>query len=585
VKLGFRGRLFFVSVVLVVAAVVSGGVYLEGELRSELETRIEGELERQVHTLLLTVGHHGITLERRRELDAEADKLGATTSARITFIAANGEVVGDSEVPATDLVGLDNHSNRPEVTRALEAGVGRSRRMSATTGEETIYVAVPTDTGAVIRAGTSLRSVDKASGRLVVLLVFAGLIAVGVSVAMSALASQLISRQLRALVENARALSSGAGLRIPVPAGSELTGLAGSLNRLADELENTVNNLASERGRLEAILEGMSEAVIALDADLRIEMVNPAAIELLGVEEPPLGQTLLETVRAPELQDIATNARRGETATTEFELQSRGLRLLATATPDRGGGCILVLHDVTEVRRLERVRRDFVANVSHELRTPIAVVRANVETLLDGGIDDADFARRSLEALMRHAERLSVIIGDLLDISRLEAGRYGLEPQPVDVRKAVNHTMELVADKAADRSVALEIDAAGEVSALADPAALDQVLVNLVDNAVKYNREGGHVKVSFAVVDDNVRIEVADDGPGIEARHRERIFERFYRVDASRSRELGGTGLGLSIVKHLVESLGGQVGCEPAMPRGTRFWLTLPVATAQAATT
>ncbi len=438
-------------------------------------------------------------------------------------------------------------------------------------------MAVPTDSGAIIRTGTSLASVDQATGRLLVLLVFAGLIAVAVSVAMSALASQLISRQLRTLVENARALTSGAGLRVPVPQGSELTGLAGSLNRMADELEETVNRLAEERGRLEAILEGMSEAVIALDSELRIEMVNRAGLKLLGVEATPFGQTLLETVRAPELQDIATNARRGETATTEFELQARNLRLLATATPDRRGGCILVLHDVTEVRHLETVRSDFVANVSHELRTPVAIIRANAETLIAGAKDEPAIAATLFDALHRNAERLASLLDDLLDLSRLEAGQPDDdELEPVPVRVAIEETVASLGVRADARGVTIAIDAPPELSIVGTRHALDQVLVNLIDNAIKYTDQGGHVWVAARAVGDRVRIEIRDDGAGIAPRHRERVFERFYRIDPGRSRALGGTGLGLSIVKHLVENQGGAVGVEPNDPRGTTFWVALP---------
>jgi two-component system phosphate regulon sensor histidine kinase PhoR len=237
----------------------------------------------------------------------------------------------------------------------------------------------------------------------------------------------------------------------------------------------------------------------------------------------------------------------------------------------------LVLHDVTEMRRLEAVRRDFVANVSHELRTPVSVIRANAETLLDGALEDEKRARTFLDALVRNADRLSRILADLLDLSRLEAGRYALDLEPIALSPAVEKVVELVETRAKEKSIAVAIDVAPELAAHADARAFEQVLLNLIDNAVKYTPASGHILVSARRVEELIRVEVTDDGPGIEPRHRARLFERFYRVDPGRSRDVGGTGLGLAIVKHLVESMGGRVGMEPAAgaPHGSTFWVTL----------
>jgi two-component system phosphate regulon sensor histidine kinase PhoR len=251
--------------------------------------------------------------------------------------------------------------------------------------------------------------------------------------------------------------------------------------------------------------------------------------------------------------------------------------VLARATSLRGrGGVVVVMHDVTELRRLETVRRDFVANVSHELRTPVSVIRANAETLLDGGLEDAGRARGFVESLLRHAERLSGLVSDLLDIARIEAGRVNLDPKPLQLADVILRAAQTVEPNAQRKSIAVRSEVLPDLTIVADVRALEHVVLNLLDNAVKYTPAGGHVVVRARTEGRTVRVEVRDDGPGIEPRHRARIFERFYRVDPGRSRDMGGTGLGLSIVKNLTESMGGRVGVEPASPRGSIFWFTLP---------
>jgi two-component system phosphate regulon sensor histidine kinase PhoR len=253
-----------------------------------------------------------------------------------------------------------------------------------------------------------------------------------------------------------------------------------------------------------------------------------------------------------------------------------GVRLVAQVAPTRtGDGAILLVQDVTSMRRLETIRRDFVANVSHELRTPVSIIRANAETLLSGALDDPRFARKMVDAVHRNAERLSRILADLLDLSRLEAGQYRIDLSRVAVPAAIEQALGSVETAAAAKQISISTDVPAGLAAEADAKALDQILVNLIDNAVKYTPAGGHVWVAAWSLGDRVRIEVRDDGAGIAPKDRERIFERFYRVDPGRSREMGGTGLGLSIVKHLVESLQGAIGVDPNRPDGSVFWVEL----------
>lgn len=355
--------------------------------------------------------------------------------------------------------------------------------------------------------------------------------------------------------------------------------LAEWINSLAEDAQRSRSALVHERTLLASVADGLTQGVIAIDGERRIEMLNDAARRMLGVQSSLVGEPLLEFVRVPDLRVLIE---RPEDSSAEVQLPNGPRALIRAARTWGRAGRVLLLEDVTTVRKLESVRRDFVANVSHELRTPVAVIRANAETLLAGAKDDPQMAPKLIDGLHRNAERLARIIADLLDLSRLDAGQYRLEVSTVPVSLVTQQSLSAVEPQAQKRGVTVEVAVPETISVKADPKALDQILVNLIDNGVKYTRAEGHVWVEAREVGDAVRIEVRDDGPGISDKHRERVFERFYRADPSRSREAGGTGLGLSIVKHLVESMGGEVGVEPNAPRGSIFWLRLPSAANQA---
>ncbi len=431
----------------------------------------------------------------------------------------------------------------------------------------------------VALSATAGACVLAASNRLFVAGLGAAIVLV-VGQLMSWMTTELLTRRFGNLVNEVRATSRG-DASADFEAGSRdqtMRRLVGSMAELSDELSHTVDALARERDRFQAVLENMTEAVIAVDAERRITLVNRAAIELLELHSDPVGRPVVEVLRVPGFQKALEAAERGHQASEEFEITaSLTKRVLAHASPRQESvGTVVVMHDVTELRRLETMRRDFVANVSHELRTPVSIIRATAETLDEGAIDDPKHARRFLDALIRNSERLGRLISDLLDISRIEAGEYALETSPVDLQTAAARAIESVASHADERDITLELDLDDELCLVADANALDQVLLNLVGNAVKYTRGGGRVVIRARSADDQVVVEVEDDGPGIPAQQRDRIFERFYRVDFGRSREVGGTGLGLSIVKHLVTSMDGQVGYKPATPRGSIFWFVLP---------
>jgi two-component system phosphate regulon sensor histidine kinase PhoR len=388
----------------------------------------------------------------------------------------------------------------------------------------------------------------------------------------------IVRGELRDLAKSMRDVVRDPSRRIAARGATddELRELAEWINFLAEDADRSHRALARERMLLAAVAEGLTQGVIAVDSDHRIELLNDAARKMLGVTSSPVGEPLIDFVRVPELFDLIDS---DVAATAEVQLPNTPRALIRTARKWGGDGRVLLLEDVTTMRRLETVRRDFVANVSHELRTPVAVIRANAETLMAGAKDDPVIAGKLIDGLHRNAERLARILADLLDLSRLDAGQYRLELGTVPVRPMIEQALTAVEPQAGQRGVTVTVEIPDALTVRADPKALDHILVNLIDNGVKYGRADGNVWVEArpeGPEGDDVRIEVRDDGPGIADKHRGRVFERFYRADPSRSREAGGTGLGLSIVKHLVESMGGKVGVEPNVPSGSIFWLRLP---------
>ncbi|MCK6502789.1 ATP-binding protein [Myxococcota bacterium] len=587
--MGIRGRLFVVSVVLISLVGTVSASWLRLSLREILHDRTAAELTRLAVASRVAV--EGLAPSDVVEvLDPLADELGATGDIRVSVIRDDGVVLGDSRLDIDQVRGLERHDNRPEVRRALDEGAAVfEARYSTTLDSEMLYAAVPYQAPGhrgVVRTAIEVRQVDQGLAAFDVAVLAAGLVGLGAAVFMSGLASHLASRDVSAMLARIRdVLARSRTEAIPRPHDDELSMLAGGVQDLADRLRTAVSEVSAERARLEALLSSMSEGVLALDPDCRVRLANPAATALLGLEAPPQDRPLVDVVRAPDLVAVAREALGGEPdAAAEVELPG-GRTLLATARPlEDGAGCVLVLHDMTGVRRLERVRRDFVANVSHELRTPVSIIRANAESLADGALEDPAVARTFLAAIQRNAERLGATISDLLDLSRIESGRMDLRRAPTQIRPVVERAVEAVHDRAprSDRSVAVEVPP--ELRFLGDPVALEHILVNLLENAVKYTREGGHIWVRARLLppgegqEAQVRVEVEDDGPGVPERHRERVFERFYRVDPGRARHQGGTGLGLAIVKNLAEHMGGSVGLDPRQPTGCVFWVRLPAA-------
>jgi two-component system, OmpR family, phosphate regulon sensor histidine kinase PhoR len=579
---GVRGKLFVASLGLIMIVGLAGGVYLD----NQLSALAEHELEQQLLKHAQAARQAAVTLGANPNpdaLDSLADRMGEASGSRITFVARDGKVVGDSALTHDALLTEDNHHARPEVVSAMAGQKRVVRRYSTTTSQDMMYAAVPwQEAHGVVRASTPLSEVRDILTRQRMLVLFAAGLGLIVAVLVSAVASHLAARVLGSFAASARAILTGGQKRLPVLSEDELGALAGSLNRLADERSQTITELIRERDRLNAILHGVSEGLLAFDAEGRIELANPAALKLLTLPSSPEGKKLVEVVRTPSFVELVEQTSEGPQS-AELILEDPHRQLMVTTAPLRAtGGIVVVMHDVTSIRHMESMRRDLVANVSHELRTPVSIIRANAETLIDGALEDPAQARTFVQAILRHSERLSNLLSDLLDLSRIEGGAYPLCLEAISVRTAAQRAADTLQRAAKAKNLGVEVAIDPALSALADIQALDQVLMNLLDNAIKYSFEGGTIDVTAEARDGRIRIVVSDDGPGIQERHRARVFERFYRVDNGRSRALGGTGLGLSIVKHLVVLMNGTVGIDPVEPHGSAFWVSLPVAKASA---
>jgi two-component system, OmpR family, phosphate regulon sensor histidine kinase PhoR len=583
VRIGARGRLFLVSLGLILLSLLAGELYVVPTVDRALTDRIREDLYVRLRMVAEQASLMPTTAEPS-EWDALADRLGPIAQARVTFVAADGRVVGDSEVALGELAALENHRERPEVAAAFAGRPTDNVRYSATTQRRMLYAAAPLPGhgGMVARLSLPLASVDHAKNRVRALLLSGAIIASAAALLFSLLAAVMLSRGLRGLTAIARRMAAGdLATRSRLDSQDEVGELGRTLDHLAENLSRSLRELRDDRDLLGRILESMREGVLVLDGGHRIMLANPSLREMLLLDSDVVGRSTIEVIRNAELQGMVEKAlATNQPATGEIALGGlKPRRLMVHAAPLSGEprALVLVLFDVTETRRLETVRRDFVANVSHELRTPIASVRSAAETLRMAIEHDPRAAMQFVDIIERNARRLGELISDLLDLSRMEVKEYRLHVEPIDVAAACEKCVAPFAERASSRRIRVALPAAMDLPrAAGDPIAVDRVLTNLIDNALKYSPEGASVSVDARATGDQVQVSVSDTGPGIDPKHLPRLFERFYRIDTGRSRDMGGTGLGLSIVKHLVEAMGGEVTVESTVGKGSIFAVSLP---------
>ena len=559
-------RLILGSLMIVGVLVALVVAILDGRLRLRFYEESSAQLVREAR-LVAAQWRPGVSI------DSLADEAGRALGHRVTLIDSSGVVIGDSEFDSPSLPLLENHLTRPEVVAASRAGSGVARRASPSAGDEELYAAVRTPAG-FARVSVSAASIQQLFARARADVLGAAAVALALSLILVWLFSRSVARPVVELRDVARSLAAGDLARRPsLTAPGEVGDLASAIHRLAEQLSNRLEALEAEEVRLAALTESLNEGVIAIDARQQVTQLNERARFLLGLKDAvPFPTSHLPRERS--LREAIGTALGGH-AVDAHEVQIDGRELALTARPLPTGGAVVALFDLTPVRRLETVRRDFVANASHELRTPLTVIGGFAETLLDDSLPNEQ-RRQFSETVLANARRMQRVVDDLLDLSRIESGGWKPNPARVDVRAAASEALAEAGRRRGDSPVELKLQIEPDAATVwADPTALRQVLANLVDNAVRHTFEGS-VTVFSRRSDGGVAVGVSDSGTGIPAEHLTRIFERFYRVDAGRSRSEGGTGLGLAIVKHLVEAHGGRVGAESAVGRGTTIWAELP---------
>ncbi len=590
-RIGITAKLMLVPAGLVCLALLIVGLVLERRERALFIDGVAERLEAQGRLLAPELG--GLP---GPGVAAWAREAGRRAGARVTVVAPSGLVLGDSERdPAT----MENHAGRPEIREALAGRMGRSLQVSPTLGREEVRLAVPAPGPAALRLSVPLEDLADALGRIRSRFLAVSAIALVATLVICYVLARQLTRPIHQMVSQSQAIAAGdLTQRTSVGTNDELEELAFSLNRMAEALQASRHRLEADRDRLQTILESMTEAVMLIGPDGGIGVINAAGADILGLRrDQAVGLRPLEALRSYELGELLERARKEGKAAGAFTATSPTYRMLdasAVTLKDRGGaeGTLLVLRDVTRLRRLEAIRMEFVANVSHELRTPLTAIRGFVETLLDGALESPAEARRFLKTVARHAERLARLLDDLLDLSNIELGRTALRLEPVAGREVIELAIAGLEPVAAKKQLALSVQVPQDFPrVLADRDRLIQILVNLVDNAIKFTPERGKVSVMARRLppgagpaptarEEVVEVSVSDTGIGIPPKDLPRITERFYRVDKTRSREMGGTGLGLAIVKHLVQAHGGELRIESELGRGTRVFFTLPIAPA-----
>ena len=555
--------------------------FFQEQYASDLEARAR-ILESAITSHLLNPNYE--------QIDRLSKEIGERAATRVTVILPTGRVIGDTHEDPTR---MDNHADRREVSQAMRGRVGVAIRYSRTLEKDMMYVGLPlVEDGrliGVLRTSIPFTSIDRTIGRITTKIALGGLAIALLAAVLSLWISRRITRPLEAMIEGAERFARGElDHRLPVPKSEDMAGLAEALNQMATQLDERLRAIQRERNQLRVVLSSMVEGVIALDRDERVIRLNQAAARMLRLDrEDAKNRSIQEVSRNTELQEFVA-----ETLASEH-LVERDLSLYTgddivvrahgTGLQDETGkrmGALIVLNDITRLRRLENVRRDFVANVSHEIKTPLTAIRGFVETLRDDADPDPQNQRRFLEIIARHTQRLEALVEDLLNLSRIEEEEPadGMDMETRPLRELLHGAAGIVQEKLEETSDRIRISCDPGIRISATPLLMEQAFVNLLENAVKYSRTGSEVLVEAEKTGAEIAVRVKDQGAGIPVDHLPRIFERFYRVDKSRSRKLGGTGLGLAIVKHVVQVHGGRMEVESVPGKGSTFTVYLPEA-------
>jgi len=571
-----RRRTLVLSAGVLAASLFLVALWLRGSVDAP---RMEAERDRVLRTWYAGARLLSVEEDLLRDPARAAVELGDLLGLRVTLVEEGGRVLGDSGVPGGDVTGMENHGARPEIRAAWAGGVELAERPSPTQGIPTLYVAgvvqLEGEAPLVLRVASpvgDLRGPLDHAPRILLIVGLGGVLALG-AVILSGGVDGPLRRSAGSLEDGVAAVVTGeaAGLPPVDRLAPELAGVGTAIQRLVDEARGRTREVTRERDELLSIVDSIAEGVVALTEDARVLRMNRAAVDLLEISRPAPFAPIGTLVRHPQLRDHLEESVVLSLPPREFAVGERNL-LVSTHLLDPGGAVVTFL-DVTELRRMEKIRRDFVANASHEMKTPLTAMRGFAETLLEGDPPEA-LRRQFLGSIRTNSVRLQDLVDDLLDLSRLEAGAWPVQEEEVELAAAARAVWEELMQARRESGVTFGIE--GDAVALADGQALHQVFRNLMDNALRFTPDDGSIRVRITPRGPEVEVAISDSGAGIPSSALPRIFERFYRVDPGRDRAAGGTGLGLAIVRHLVHSMGGEVGAESELGRGTTIRFTLP---------
>jgi two-component system phosphate regulon sensor histidine kinase PhoR len=595
-KISFRSRLLLSFWGVLFLALLLPSIYYRKTLSEDIRADTRSNAIHQLNLAYWLLSQEE-PLENAGLLQQWCKTLGDYLGTRITYVARDGTVIADSQVSFSRVPAMDNHANRPEIIQAYKEGLGTSSRYSTTLERNLIYAARTNEgrgsiPAGVIRVAVPFSEVKRKLDRLGRNFILTVLLAFGATILISYLLARQLEAPLRSMIRAAEAIGSGDyGKRIRIFPGQEFSPLAQAINKMAESIEKQIHTITEQKQQLEAILNGMAEGVMVLDSRGRIRTVNPALASIIPHPPATIGRRPLEVVLSSELQRACDQVM---AASDELPVQPHNLEIslgegrafdvnIVQLRDRQGGlGAIVVFHDISELKRLEKIRQDFVANVSHELRTPLTSIKGYTETLLAGTEKSSESTADFLQIILKHANHMSKMVDDLLQLARLEARQQLPEATAVDAATALNSAWKACSSLAAGKEVSLENLLPMETVLIrADSEQLEQVFRNLFENAVKYGPTGGTVRVSCDFGPEVAIFQVQDDGPGIPSQAQPRIFERFYRVEKNRSNQEGSTGLGLAICRHIIQNHGGKIWLE-SPPRGkaqgSAFFFTLPLA-------
>jgi two-component system phosphate regulon sensor histidine kinase PhoR len=588
VIMSFRAKLILSYIIVVIVSFGAVAFFLDKSLEERSVRTIASSLTAQASLIESHITSDLLAAQDANRLQDFVKTAGQKAECRITIIDKHGKVIADSDESPEGLARMDTHIGRPEVRAALAGGIGVNTRYSPTLRIDMLYAAVPirdkSSVTGVVRVALPLESVANTLWTIRKIILLGVVFSLALAFILGSLLASQTIKPINRMIHISRKFSEGDFERRIIQAPHDEIGeLARTLNTMAQHIEDKIKEVKTQNQRLEAIFNSMIEGVLVVDRSGRIVSINHAIENIFTIKKSDAeGRLLLEAIRNNDIAELIDGIlKKGEPLSSEIKLVYPVSRIFqVSATPifegERVNGCLAVIHDITEIRRLETVRSDFVANVSHELKTPLTSIKGFVETLLDGAMDDSKNAMAFLKIVHDHTDRLDKLVNDLLVLSHLESKEIKLQRKDFDLSGQVDEIIMGFGSQIKKTGIEIKNKVPKGLSVHADKDRIDQVVTNLIDNGLKFNKEKGTIRIYSEYLPGAVRVIIEDSGTGIPAKDISRIFERFYRVDRARSRDLGGTGLGLSIIKHIVELHGGAVGVESTEGLGSKFWFTIP---------